>query len=66
LLLKPTFCSFFLKEKVSVKLLLLLATFLKEVQEKVNLFVEFFFKHLATLFFVLLMPKKLLVWAKCN
>jgi len=42
LLLKPTFCSFFLKEKVSVELLLLLASFLKEVQEKVNLFVEFF------------------------
>jgi len=32
--LKPTFCGFFLKEKVSVGLLLLLANFFKETERE--------------------------------
>ena len=43
--LKPTFCGFFLKEKVSVGLLLLLASFFKETERNIA---EFFFERLQT------------------
>ena len=65
LFLKPNFCGFFLKKKVSVELLLLLTNFFKEVSEKVNL-CWVFFEHLPTFFSVLLMLKKLLASSQDN